>query len=277
MIPVILNQSDGKWAFEDLAQMLSRVLWVDIREETGELNYLLGIDNKIKTSNLNTFIPIHSIELASDKREVEKVFKVFNVKRPKTFIVQNREQAQAIIKEYSQCAWILKYPTGCGGMHHRLIDDSSQIAKGWEAPFLLQEFIKSDRPEVYRIYCIDSELFGFNIRRFEDITNKTPWVSHANGAKYVYGEKPDPKVIQIAKEALIATNLYRSFGVVDLIKDRAGEWYVLEVGTDGIYNYVDREIGNDTLLHEINERLAKAFWKKVGYPPWGNKWKYKDY
>ena len=187
------------------------------------------------------------------------MFKRFNVKRPKTLIVQDRDRVQIIIKEYSQCSWILKYPTGCGGMHHRLIEDSSQIPKGWEVPFLLQEFIKSDRPEVYRLYCIDSELFGFNIRRFEDITNTIPWVSHANGAKYVYGEKPDAKVIEIAKEALIATNLYQSFGVVDLIKDCAGEWYVLEVGTDGIYNYVDRDIDNETLLHEINERLAKAF------------------
>lgn len=276
MIPVILNQSDGKWAFEDLAQMLSRVLWIDIKEEVGDLNYVLAIDNKINTNTLNTFIPIHSVDLASDKREVEKVFEKFKIRRPKTFVVKGREEAQTIIKENYQYSWILKYPTGCGGMHHRLIEDSSQIPKGWEAPYLLQEFIKSDRPEVYRLYCTDSELFGFNVRRFEDIKNKTPWVSHANGAKYVYGEKPNSKVIEIAKQALIATNLYQSFGIVDLIKDCAGEWYVLEVGTDGIYNYVDRDLENDSLLHELNERLAKAFWKKIGIPPWGKTWKYKD-
>jgi glutathione synthase/RimK-type ligase-like ATP-grasp enzyme len=276
MIPVILNQSDGKWAFEDLAQMLSRVLWIDIKEEVGDLNYVLAIDNKINTNNLNTFIPIHSIDLASDKREVEKMFEKFKVRRPKTFVIPDKGRVQAVIKEHTQCLWILKYPTGCGGMHHRLIEDSSQIPEGWESPYLLQEFIKSDRSEVYRLYCTDSELFGFNARRFDDITNKTPWVSHANGAKYVHGEKPNSKVIEIAKQALIATNLYQSFGIVDLIKDRDGEWYVLEVGTDGIYNYVDRDIENDSLLHEINERLAKAFWKRLGTPPWGKAWKYKD-
>lgn len=276
MIPVILNQSDGKWAFEELAQMLSRVLWVDITEEIGDLNYVLGIDNKINTRNLNTFIPIDSIDLASDKREAEKIFEKFKVRRPITFVAQGKDRVQAIIKEYDRCSWVLKYPTGCGGIHHRLIEDLSQIPKGWEAPYLLQEFIKSDRPEVYRLYCIDSELFGFNIRRFEDITNKTPWVSHANGAKYVYGEKPDRKVMEIAKSALLATNLHQSFGVVDLIKDCTGDWYVLEVGTDGIYNYVDRDIENDSLLYEMNERLAKAFWKRIGIPPWGNTWKYRD-
>jgi hypothetical protein len=64
--------------------------------------------------------------------------------------------------------------------------------------------------------------------------------------------------------------------VVDLVKDINGEWYALEVGTDGIYNHVDRDIDNDVLLDELNERLAISFWKKLGKPPWGKAWKYRD-
>jgi hypothetical protein len=47
------------------------------------------------------------------------------------------------------------------------------------------------------------------------------------------------------------------------------------VGTDGIYNHVDRDLDNAPLLDEINERLAIAFWKKIGTPPWGKTWKYR--
>ncbi|MBW4619954.1 MAG: ATP-grasp domain-containing protein [Cyanosarcina radialis HA8281-LM2] len=276
MIPVILNRSDGKWAFEVLAQTLSRALWVDIAEEIGDFNYLLGIEDKTDRNKIDNFIPVLSIEIASDKRELEKVFNNFKVQRPKTFILDTIGDVETILKEYNQSSWILKYPNGCGGMHHRLIESSVQIPKGWECPFLLQEFIENDIPEVYRLYCVDSELFGFNVRRFDDNINQTPWVAHANGAKYIYGEQADSQAIEVAKEALIATNLYRSFGVVDLIKDRADKWYVLEVGTDGIYNYVDRDVQNDDLLHEINERLAKGFWKRIGVPPWGKTWKYRD-
>jgi glutathione synthase/RimK-type ligase-like ATP-grasp enzyme len=276
MIPVILNQSEGKWAFESLAQMLSQALWIDIKEEIGDFNYLLGAEDKLDIDKIDNFIPIPSIKIASDKREIEKVFNNFKVQRPKTFILDTLGDVETVLKEYNQSSWILKYPKGCGGMHHKLIESSTQIPKGWESPFLLQEFIESDIPEVYRFYCVDTELFGFNVRRFDENANQTPWVAHANGAKYIYGERADSKVTEVAKEALIATNLYQSFGVVDLIQDRSENWYVLEVGTDGIYNYVDRDIENDDLLHEINERIAKAFWKMIGIPPWGKTWNYRD-
>jgi hypothetical protein len=78
MIPIIVNPAHG-WAFEGLAQMLSSALWIDIREEVGDFNYLLELDDRIDRSNLNTFIPIRSIELASDKRKLEKVFHKFDV------------------------------------------------------------------------------------------------------------------------------------------------------------------------------------------------------
>jgi hypothetical protein len=239
MIPVILNSAHG-WAFEGLAQMLSSALWIDVRSEVGDFNYLLELDDRLDRRNLNTFIPIGSIELASDKRKLERVFNKF------------------------------------GAMHHQLIEHSSQIPVKWERPFLLQQFIKSERPEVYRLYCVDGDIFGFNARRFENSADRTLWVSHANGARYVHGENPDDTAIEIAKQALIATELYQSFGAVDLIRDNNGEWYVLEVGTDGIYNYVDRDLDNEDLLNEINERLAKAFWQRIGVPPWGKTWKYRD-
>lgn len=211
MIPVILNSAHG-WAFEGLAQMLSNALWIDIRSKVGDFNYLLELDCKIDKGNVNTFIPIRSIELASDKRKLERVFDRFNVKRPKTFMLDDISHIDEIIKAYPQDAWVLKYPTGCGGMHHRLIEYSSQIPVKWERPFLLQQFIESDRPEVYRLYCIDGDIFGFNARRFEDSADRTLWVSHANGARYVHGEDPDTKAIEIAKQAFIATGLDRSFG-----------------------------------------------------------------
>jgi hypothetical protein len=57
----------------------------------------------------------------------------------------------------------------------------------------------------------------------------------------------------------IANYLLSSFGVVDLIRDRNGNWLVLEVGTDGIYNYVDREIDSDELISKLCNQIAKTF------------------
>jgi hypothetical protein len=47
VIPVILNPAHG-WAFEGLAQMLSSALWMDIRSEVGDFNYLLELDDIIR-------------------------------------------------------------------------------------------------------------------------------------------------------------------------------------------------------------------------------------
>ena len=276
MAAVILNQSDSKWAFENLAQMLSRSLWLDVSEHASDLNYILCTDTELIDSNLNSFIPLNSIKIASDKTEIEKRFQSYGVTRPATFILQSSQAVESFLKTHDRNRWILKYPTGCGGIHHRIIQSASEIPKKWPQPFLIQEFIESIQPAVYRFYCVDSNLFGFNARKFSDPEISTPWVSHANGAKYNYEETPNQAATEIAKAALLATGLYYSFGVVDLVKNISGNWYALEVGTDGIYNHVDRELENDALLDELNERLAIAFWKRLGTPPWGQSWKYKE-
>lgn len=276
MIPKILNQSDGKWVFEDLAQILSRSLWVDISETPGDLNYILCTDSELITSQVGSYIPLRSIEIAADKREIEQKFKAFGVNRPKTFILASIQDVESILTTHTSNRWILKYPTGCGGMNHRLIEHVSEIPEHWPQPFLIQEFIESVEPAVYRFYCVDGNLFGFNARKFADPNISTPWVSHANGARYNYEETPPPAAIEVATAALTATGLYYSFGAVDLIKDLHDRWYALEVGTDGIYNHVDRDIDNDALLDELNERLAIAFWKRLGTPPWGKSWQYRE-
>jgi hypothetical protein len=276
MNTAIVNNSHGKWIFEELAYILSRSLWVEVSENIGDINYLLCVDPKITKKHINSFISLNSIEIASDKRRLEYSFRYYSVKRPTTLILQTSQEIQSILKNTDDNRWILKYPTGCGGMHHRIIQNASEIPKKWPQPFLLQKFIESIQPEVYRFYCVDRDLFGFNVRRFSSSEIFTPWVSHANGAKYNYGEVPSAEAIDVARLALIATGLYESFGVVDLVKDIRGSWYALEVGTDGIYNYVDRDIDNNDLLDEINERLAIAFWKNLGNPPWGKNWKYRE-
>lgn len=278
MIPKIINQTAGKWAFENLANILSNSLWVDVEEDFGDFNYLLcAHQENIYRSNINNFIPLDSIKIAADKRKIEKRFSKYKVPRPKTFLANNEREAELILSEYPQIRWILKYPIGCGGINHQFIQSVSEIPHGWLKPFILQEFVELERPSVYRLYCVDGEIFGFNARRFIDKNNQNPWVSHANGAVYEYGENYDKQARETAKIALVATDLYNTFGVVDLLKSKDNEWYVLEVGTDGIYNYVDRDLENQNLFDEINEKLAKAFWQKIGTPPWGRTWKYKDH
>jgi glutathione synthase/RimK-type ligase-like ATP-grasp enzyme len=165
--------------------------------------------------------------------------------------------------------WILKYPTACGGVGHRFITAITDIPATWPTPFIVQEFIALERPEVYRLYGVAGELFGFNARRFPRGSASSPWVAHARGARYEHGEAPPAEAVQQAAKALTAAGLHDSFGAVDLMRDVHGRWLVLEVGTDGIANHVDRDVDLGSLIDDLDRRLATAFWRRLGTPPWG--------
>jgi hypothetical protein len=72
---------------------------------------------------------------------------------------------------------------------------------------------------------------------------------------------PPPSALEAAQRALVATDLIESFGCVDLLCRPTGDWVVLEVGTDGLFNHVDRDIGDRTLEDEILRRIHAAFWQ----------------
>lgn len=270
----ILNNQTGGWAFSAIATMLSNALGIDIVEEPVDYNYVLSWE-PIKEITGKTFIPLNSILVAADKRKIAKLFNSYHVPSPKTVLCETLNQVKNILEDNSS-EWVLKYPTGCGANGHRMIKNLNDIPNNWLKPYIIQQFIRLEEPQVFRFYCVDADLFGFNVRKFPPGIKKSPWVAHACGAKYQFGEKPPTKAIVAAQAALQATKLWTSFGCVDLIKDDLDNWYVLEVGTDGIFTYVDRDFDNPDLLDEMNMRIAKAFWKQVGTPPWSSKsWKYK--
>ncbi len=139
--------------------------------------------------------------------------------------------------------WCLKFPTGCGASGHRRLVPGMALPKGWPLPLLVQEFIRLDRPEVYRTYAAGGELFGWVVRRFPDGITPSPWVAHARGARYAVAGEASVTALAAARLALEATGLLGAFGCVDLLRRPSGEWIVLEVGTDGMFNHVDRDLG----------------------------------
>jgi len=74
------------------------------------------------------------------------------------------------------------------------------------------------------------------------------------------GEAPT-EALETARRALVATKLWDSFGCVDLLRKPTGAWVILEVGTDGLFNHVDRDVGDQALERELHQRVADAFWK----------------
>lgn len=257
----ILNGGDGAWAFEGLANQLATALDIDVSTTPRDLNYLLFAETTDLPPDDRLFIPFSVMQLASDKRLLANCFAQNQVPTPETLLIDRWDDVVGHANQRSDVQWCLKYPTGCGASGHRVIEPGTKLPRDWPTPFVVQEFIRLEAPEVYRTYCAGGELFGWVTRRYPLGVKPSPWVAHARGARYVnVGTAPLPAQ-EAALAALQATGLLVSFGCVDLIQRPDGEWLVLEVGTDGMFNHVDRDLNDAGMEEEISQRIGQAFWK----------------
>lgn len=257
----VLNGGPGSWAFEPLAHRLSSCLGIEVSDRPRRFNYLLHVEDGTQLVGCKVFIPVEAIRMASDKRLLAAAFAEHGVPTPETHLLEGWHQVIRFVSGQSDKEWCLKYPTGCGGSGHRMITEASAAPPNWPSPFIVQEFVRMDRPEVYRTYGAACELFGWVARRFPEGVRSSPWVAHARGARYVRLNEMPGGALQAAGRALLAAGLGNSFGCVDLLQKPTGEWVVLEVGTDGLYNHVDRDLGDEELERELDQRVADAFWR----------------
>jgi glutathione synthase/RimK-type ligase-like ATP-grasp enzyme len=269
----ILNSGGGAWAFAPLAERLSDALWIEVTDTPARYAYVLNATDRQIAACDELFIPLDCIELAGDKRRLARVFLEHKVKTPQTRLIGSLKEAEAFLDSEPHREWCLKYPTGCGGSGHRMLTRDMKLPDGWPLPLVVQEFVRLVRPEVYRVFCAGGELFGWIARRYPAGAKGSAWVAHARGARYELAGTAPKTALDTARLALEATGLIDSFGCADLIQRPNGEWLVLEVGTDGLVNHVDRDLDCPELEQEILKRIALAFWKRTGSSPWGAHWR----
>ena len=258
----ILNSGRGSWAFAALADQLSAALWIDVATEPAAMNYVLHRDSSADDGP-TSFIRRSAVEIAADKRTQTRLFADAGVPMPETALLDSADAVHQHLRQRTDRRWVLKYPIGAGAAGHRILDVASPLADDWPRPFIVQELIEMADPVVFRIYGVRGDLFGWNVRRFPSgSARRSPFVAHATGARYeLAGEAPREATVA-AERALDAAGLSGSFGCVDLLPAPQG-WLVIEVGTDGYYNHVDREVP-EPLATELDRRIAVAFWKWIG-------------
>jgi hypothetical protein len=254
----ILNYGPAAWAFDNLAKQLAMKLRVDVVSRPRAFNYVLGAEPQDLPDKNTQFVDVETIQLASDKRLLASTFVAAHVPTPITQLIDNLDDARAFVRARPHLEWCLKYPIGTGATGHRLFTVATEVPRGWPTPYVVQEFLRLPEPEVYRTYAAAGELFGWLLRRYDQGAG-SPWVAHARGARWHRLPGPPAAAAQAAAAALEATNLLQTFGCVDLLQRFDGSWVVLEVGTDGLFTHVDRDLSDSAFEAELLERICDSF------------------
>jgi hypothetical protein len=257
----VLNYGAAAWAFDSLASQIALKLGVEVASQPRPFNYVLGAEPEDLPDERAQFVDVQTIQLASDKRLLAKAFAAARVPTPVTKLIANLSEARAFVQARDELEWCLKYPIGTGATGHRLFNSKTEVPSGWPTPYVVQEFVRLREPEVYRTYSAAGELFGWLLRRY-DGGRGSPWVSHARGARWHRLGEPPATAAEAATRALTATNLLQTFGCVDLLQRSDGSWIVLEVGTDGLFAHVDRDLDDPLFENELLERVCESFTRR---------------
>jgi len=222
-----------------------------------DLAYVLAWDLNVPLG-CPAFVPIDALATIQDKRRQARAFAAAGVATPETHLLPDYASVVSLIAARPERSWLLKWPTACASIGHQRLTVDFRPTPFWAAPFLVQAFVPQARPEVYRLYGVAGELFGWNVRRFPPGTPTSPWVTLARGARYEpLGAPPEAAQAEAAK-ALTATGTIDSFGAVDLLLGADGRWLVLEVNSDGIDNFVLRDPALGDVATAIDDRIQIA-------------------
>jgi len=134
----------------------------------------------------------------------------------------------------------------------------TEITALWRPPLLVQEFIALPDPGVHRLYSVANEPALWLVRSYPPGTPSSPWVSREHGAVPSLLGEPPAAAVRAAMAAMRAVGVADSFGCADLLRTPDGRWLVLEVNTDGVYQFIPREIGLPAYTAKLNELLRRA-------------------
>lgn len=186
------------------------------------------------------FNNLYSITICDDKAYTYSKLVKSNVRTPKTYVLPltfNKpinnyfEKIKLNInKNEINYPLIVKERKSSLGLGVYLINNEKELLKildeKWEKELLIQEYIGFEKGVDYRVYLIENRPVIAVKRK-----NNNDYRSNIEqGAKMEIIDNPDEELLKIAMKASLATKI--DFGAVDIVKDKDGLYYVLEVNSN---------------------------------------------
>jgi tetrahydromethanopterin:alpha-L-glutamate ligase len=198
-----------------------------------------------------------SVERTVDKAMTSYLLHHHHIPTPPTWVCESRSQVDAIWRRETMAghALVIKPLFGSQGMGVRLLDQSSHLPvpmeQHVEGLYYLQHYIDSGSGawHDYRVFVINGHAFAAMAR------HGSSWINNvAMGARCEMIDTTG-EVAALAVAAASAVNI--DYCGVDVIRDKAGQYYVLEVNSIPAWKGLQAVTELDIALALVNDFCAK--------------------
>ncbi len=185
----------------------------------------LNILHILKALNVSVYNDGKAIERTVDKAMTSFLLHNNGIATPQTWVCESRRQVYEIISQHPQL--VIKPLFGSQGAGVRLVDSKKSplpMDHFVDGVFYLQEFIAA--PSDYRIFVVNNQVVAA-MRR-----SGNGWLHNvAQGAvcENILDKSAEADVLEIALQAALVLDI--SYCGVDVIKDKNGKLFVLEVNS----------------------------------------------
>jgi tetrahydromethanopterin:alpha-L-glutamate ligase len=181
----------------------------------------LNILHILKAQGVAVYNDGKAIERTVDKAMTSFLLQQYSIATPNTWVCESRQQAHNIINRHHQL--VVKPLFGSQGQGVRLVDSRKlplPMDTFVDGVFYLQQFIEATHD--YRVFIVNEQVVAAMQR-----TGETWLHNVAQGARCK--EIDDKDVLDIALQAASALDI--AYCGVDVIRDKAGKCWVLEVNS----------------------------------------------
>ena len=203
-----------------------------------------------------------AIERTVDKAMTSFLLHMHNVSTPPTWVCESREHAQAIMLRETMAgrSLVVKPLFGSQGIGVRRLERGTAFPVPMEehvdGVYYLQSYVDTGENawHDYRVFVIGNKVAGAMVR------HGNQWINNVAQGGRCEPLMPDVEMTEIALAAAHAVDI--DYCGVDIIRDRAGQLYVLEVNSipawKGLQHVAEQDIAqalvDDFLAHLGNQR-----------------------
>ncbi|HQR60288.1 MAG TPA: RimK family alpha-L-glutamate ligase [Methylophilaceae bacterium] len=217
----------------------------------------LDILHALKLLGVKVYNDGRAVERTVDKAMTSLLLHLGNVPTPPTWVCESRQQAHAIIQRETMAgrALVLKPLFGSQGQGVRLLDRDSRIPVPMEEHvdglYYLQGYVDSGEGawHDHRVFVIDGRVAGAMVR------HGSSWINNVAQGGRCESLPPDGEIAELALAASKAVDI--DYCGVDIIRDRQGKLFVLEVNSIPAWKGLQGVVGMDIAQALVDDFLSK--------------------